>query len=371
MIIVAGRHRFRSGVYVSCNPLPAMPDYAIHTEGLTRAYSTVRAVDGLSLEIPAGSIFGFLGSNGAGKTTTIHLLLGLVRPTAGRAEVLGHDVSTGIDEIRCRTGALLDQAGLYGRLGVQDNLEFYGRIWRMSRRERRARSEELLRQFGLWDRRKEPAGRLSFGMKRKLAVARALFHRPDLVFLDEPTAGLDPLSAESLRRSLVELAAEEGVTVFLTTHNVPEAGKICDQVGIIRSGRLLASGTPNQLRAAAGSNRVVVRGEGLTEDAFTMVVLRSEVESAEARPGALHLTLSPGASAAPIVRLLAGCGLRIEEVVRETSFEEAFLSVLGAEGGVGQMTRVAKGRFGATPPDEDRWLPWGGGAGAGFPAGAA
>ena len=328
-----------------------MNQYAIRTRELTREFATVRALDRLSLEIPAGSIFGFLGSNGAGKTTTIQLLLGLLRPSAGRAAVLGYDVSTQIDEIRRRTGALLDKAELYARLGVQDNLEFYGRIWHMPRRERRARSEELLRQFGLWDRRKEPAGRLSFGMKRKLAVARALFHRPALVFLDEPTAGLDPLSAESLRRSLVDLVAEEGVTVFLTTHNVPEAGKVCDQVGIIRSGQLLACGSPEQLRAAAGSDRIVVRGSGFTEEAFTLLALCPDVESAETRRGALYVQLTPGSSAAPIVSLLAGCGARIEELVRETTFEDAFLTVLGADGNGATTARVARGPYRATSAD--------------------
>ncbi len=347
MVALPGRN-----VYGFCNPGSAMRHYAIRTQELTRQYRTVRALDRLSLEIPAGTVFGFLGSNGAGKTTTIQLLLGLQRPTSGRATVLGFDVADRIDEVRRRTGALLDQAGLYDRLGVRDNLEFYGRIWHMSRRERRARSEELLRQFGLWERAREPAGRLSFGMKRKLAVARALFHRPRLVFLDEPTAGLDPVSAESLRRSLVDLAAQEGVTVFLTTHNVPEAGKVCDQVGIIRSGRLLACGSPEQLRSSAGSNRITVRGAGFTEDAFTMLALRPEVEEVESRRGTLYLRLAPGASAAPIVSLLASCGARIEEVVRETTFEDAFLSVLSADGDPVEPTRVAQGRYGATRTDE-------------------
>lgn len=329
-----------------------MNGYAIQTDQLTREYATVRALDRLSLEIPAGSIFGFLGSNGAGKTTTIHLLLGLVRPTGGRAEVLGRDVATGIDEIRQRTGALLDKAGLYDRLSVQDNLEFYGRIWHMRRRERRARSDELLRQFGLWDRRKDPAATLSFGMRRKLAVARALFHRPDLVFLDEPTAGLDPISADSLRRSLVDLVAMEGVTVFLTTHNVPEAGKICDQVGIIRAGKLLASGSPDELRAASGSNQITVRGSGFSEQAFTLLSVHPDVVGAEAGRGLLHVSLTPGASAAPIVSLLAGCGVKIEEVLRESTFEEAFLSVLGVDRRPAEPLRVARGRFGFPRADE-------------------
>ncbi len=150
----------------------------------------------------------------------------------------------------------------------------------------------------------------------------------------------------------MDLVAQEGVTVFLTTHNVPEAGKVCDQIGIIRSGQLLASGSPEELRASAGSNRIVVRGSRFTEEAFTLLALRPEVERAETRGGTLHVWLVPGSSVAPIISLLAGCGVQMEEVVRETTFEDAFLSVLGAEGHEPEPARVARGRFGAVRADE-------------------
>jgi len=143
-----------------------MTEIAIYTENLTRDFSTVRAVDGLTLEVPAGTIFGFLGPNGAGKTTTIRLLLGLLEPTAGRAEVLGFDTRTQADEIRARTGALLEHHGLYERLSAEDNLEFYGRVWRLPRAERQTRIRELLTHLGLWERRKEKVETWSRGMKR-------------------------------------------------------------------------------------------------------------------------------------------------------------------------------------------------------------
>jgi len=219
-----------------------MTETAIHTENLTRDFSTVRAVDRLSLEVPTGTTFGFLGPNGAGKTTAIRLLLGLLEPTAGWAEVLGFDTRTQADEIRARTGALLEHHGLYGRLSAEDNLEFYGRVWRLPRVERQARTRELLTHLGLWERRKEKVGTWSRGMKQKLALARALLHRPSLIFLDEPTAGLDPIAAAAVREDLAALAAREGVTVFLTTHNLSEAEKLCHQVGVIRQGKLLAVG---------------------------------------------------------------------------------------------------------------------------------
>src|SRR5581483_871388 len=226
-----------------------MTDLAIATHALRRDFRTVRAVDDLTLEVPAGIIFGFLGLNGAGKTTTIRLLLGLLEPTSGRAEVLGLDTRTQADQIRAQTGALLEYPGLYERLSAVQNLDFYGRVWRLPASERRARSAELLRHFGLWERRHDVVAIWSRGMRQKLGIARALLHRPALIFLDEPTAGLDPIAAATLHQDLLSLTAREGVTVFLTTHNLVEAEELCSRVGVIREGRLLTVGHPDALRA--------------------------------------------------------------------------------------------------------------------------
>ncbi len=159
---------------------------SICTEGLTRHFGDVHAVDDLTLEVPSGIVFGFLGPNGSGKTTTIRLLLGLLEPTAGRAEVLGYDTRTQADEVRARTGALLEHAGLYERLTALDNLDFYGRIYGLSAGERAARIEELLRHVDLWDRRNDVVDAWSRGMRQKLAVARAMLHRPPLTFSTSP-----------------------------------------------------------------------------------------------------------------------------------------------------------------------------------------
>ncbi len=233
-----------------------MSDPAIRTTGLSRSFGSVRAIDDVSLEVPTGTIFGFLGPNGSGKTTTIRLLLGLLEADQGSATVLGFDTRTQANEIRERTGALLEHSGLYERLSAEDNLEFYGRVWNLPVKARRERIEELLTHLGLWERRGEQVGKWSRGMKQKLAIARTMLHRPSLIFLDEPTAGLDPVASVALRRDLTTLVAHEGVTVFLTTHNLPEAEAICDRVGVIRQGRLLAVdspiSTPNEGRGAAG-----------------------------------------------------------------------------------------------------------------------
>ena len=241
-----------------------MSDFIIQTDHLVRNFGSTRAVDDLTLSVPSGIVFGFLGPNGSGKTTTIRLLLGLLEPDAGRAEVLGYDTRTQGDEIRQRTGALLEHTGLYERLSAEDNLEFFGRAAAMPAGERRRALEELLTDLGLWERRREAVGNWSRGMKQKLAVARALLHRPPLIFLDEPTAGLDPVAAAALRDDLQGLVQRQGVTVFLTTHNLAEAERLCAQVGVIREGRLLAVDTPARLRAGRGRGwRFTARGSAI------------------------------------------------------------------------------------------------------------
>src|SRR5258708_10360382 len=225
-----------------------MPEPIIHIEHLSRFFGTVKALDDLSLEVPAGIVFGFLGPNGAGKTTTIHLLLGLLEPTMGQARVLGFDTRTQADAIRARSGALLEFAGLYERMSAQDNLDLYGRIYRMPAPARRARIKELLTHLDLWERRQGQVSTWSRGMKQKLAVARALFHHPPLVFLDEPTAGFDPVAAAALRDDLASLVAREGVTVFLNTHNLTEAEKLCALLAVFRQGNPAPVVAPTDLR---------------------------------------------------------------------------------------------------------------------------
>ncbi|HZS06583.1 MAG TPA: ABC transporter ATP-binding protein [Blastocatellia bacterium] len=310
-----------------------MTKAAVRTEGLVRDFGTVRAVDRLSLEIPAGIIFGFLGPNGSGKTTTIRLLLGLLEPTEGRAEVLGFDTRTGGDAIRERCGALLEHAGLYERFSAEENLELYGRIWRLPATGRRARIGELLTHLGLWERRRERVGNWSRGMKQKLAVARALLHRPGLIFLDEPTAGLDPIAATALRDDLAALARREGVTVFLTTHNLVEAEKLCAQVGVIREGKLLAAGHPDELRARAGGPQAQVIGRGFSEGMLALLRARAEVAAATVQNGHLLIDLKGEAEIAPIVNLLVSSGAQVEEVRKgKASLEDVFLTLTGGEG---------------------------------------
>src|SRR5438874_6438075 len=304
----------------------------IRTEHLSRFFGTVKAVDDLSLEVPAGIVFGFLGPNGAGKTTTIHLLLGLLEPTQGQASVLGFDTRTQADEIRARAGALLEFAGLYERMTAEDNLDFYGRIYHMPAAERRARIKELLSHVDLWDRREDQVGKWSSGMKQKLAVARALLHHPPLIFLDEPTAGLDPIAAATLRDDLASLVAREGVTVFLNTHNMTEAERLCAQVGVIRQGRLVTVGTPDELRARTGGPMAEIVGDGFTEQLLATLRARPEVAQADLHNNHLILELRGKSEAGPLVSLLVRAGAEVDEVRRgKASLEAVFLTLMEEE----------------------------------------
>src|SRR5512134_1464711 len=309
-----------------------MNEYAIRTDHLSCHFGAIRAVDDVSLEIPKGIIFGFLGPNGAGKTTTIRLLLGLLEPNQGRACVLGFDTQTHSEQIRNASGALLEHSGLYERLSAQDNLEFYGRIYRMDRAKLEARIKELLTHFGLWERRHDRVGNWSRGMKQKVAIARALLHRPALIFLDEPTAGLDPVAAASLRDDIAALVQAGDVTVFLNTHNLPEAEKLCSRVGVIRNGRLLSVGSLEQLRSEEDRSRVLITGSGFTPGILDQLRAQPVVKSVIQNNSHLELTLADPAGVSSLLSLLIDAGAQVEEVQKnKASLEEVFLKLMEKE----------------------------------------
>ena len=302
---------------------------AIAVEGLSRSFGEIDALDGVSFSIPRGIVFGFLGPNGAGKTTMIRVLLGLLEPTRGTARVLGCDVPRQAQHVRERTGALLEHAGLYERLNARQNLEFFGRIWKLPSSERAHRIRELLERMKLWDRCHETVGNWSRGMKQKLAVARALLHQPELVFLDEPTAGLDPVAAAELRTDLAGLSRGDGVTVFLTTHNLAEAEKLCDLVGVIAGGKLRALGTPDELRSQERGKELTVRGRNFASDLVTKLQSRPEVVQVKANALELKMKLEADADVTPIIREIVTSGADVEEVVRgKGSLEEFFIELM-------------------------------------------
>src|SRR5512138_2081290 len=302
---------------------------AIQTNQLTRSFGDLKAVDRLTLEVPRGTVFGFLGPNGSGKTTTIRLLLGLLDADQGNAQVLGFDTKTQANEVRTRCGALLEHHGLYERLSAAGNLDYYGRIWHMSKTDREKRIRELLEPLDLYERRDEPIGRWSRGMKQKLAVARTLMHRPELIFLDEPTAGLDPVASVALREDLVRLVAREGITIFLTTHNLVEAEKLCTKVGVINHGQLLATGSPADLRSRTSAPRLYVSGQGFTSQVVEEMKNNLLVNKVLQQNGRLVLDLNDMTRSHEIVRQLVQAGIQIDEVRKEkVDLEDVFLQLV-------------------------------------------
>ena len=228
----------------------------IEVSDLTKSYGEILAVDHISFEVREGEIFGFLGPNGAGKTTTIRMLTGLSRPTAGSARVLGFDVEAEIVEAKKHIGVVPEISNLYDELSAFQNLLFMAQLYGISRDQRKTRAEELLKTFGLYERKDHLFGTFSRGMKRALTIAAALIHNPKLLFLDEPTVGLDVVAARSLR-NLISNLRSQGVTIFLTTHYLEEADLLCDRIAILVKGKILKIDTPEMLKVAAEEEHII------------------------------------------------------------------------------------------------------------------
>ncbi|TMF66654.1 MAG: ABC transporter ATP-binding protein, partial [Chloroflexi bacterium] len=220
---------------------------ALRTEKLTKRFDRLVAVDGIDLEVREGEVFGFLGPNGAGKTTTLRLVCALIAPTSGTAEVAGYRLGVDDAKIRAAVGILTEQPGLYERQSAWENLVFYATLYGLPTAVAAKQAERYLRLMGLWERRQEPTATFSRGMKQKMAIARAALHEPRILFLDEPTTGLDPDAAKTVRDFIVALRGE-GRTVFLCTHNLDEADRLCDRIAFFRH-KVIRIDSPDELRA--------------------------------------------------------------------------------------------------------------------------
>lgn len=319
---------------------------AILTEGLTRHFGPKVAVNHLDLRVAQGEVFGFLGPNGAGKTTTVRLLNGVLTATAGRAFVLGYDVATDGSEIRRRTGVLTETPSLYEALTARENLLIYGDLYGVPEDKLPRRVEALLEQFGLGDRADERVGSYSKGMKQRLAIARALLHEPPLLFLDEPTASLDPLAARMVWDMIQDLSHREGRTIFLCTHNLAEAQRLCDRVGVIDHGVLQAVGTPRELARQLWHGlwvEVDLHGEPPASVSEALGRLPA-VLSRAVDHGKLLLEVEGEESVPEVVAAIAAAGGRIYSVTpREHTLEEIYFEIQGnsnkAEGLKGQGGR--------------------------------
>jgi ABC-2 type transport system ATP-binding protein len=237
---------------------------AVQTDGLTKVFpGGITALEDLTLQIEQGQIFGFLGPNGAGKTTTIRLLNGTLLPSGGSSSVLGRDSRD--EEVRSRTATLAEEAKMYEHMSVRQNLRFFARMYGLSATDAETRIRELLERMRLWEKREAKLGSFSTGMKKRVYLARTLLHRPEILFLDEPTSGLDPEAAGQVTDLIRTLAREQGVSVFLCTHNLVLAERICDVFALLRQGRLQAMGSKQQLlENTLEDKRVRIRTLGST-----------------------------------------------------------------------------------------------------------
>ncbi len=312
--------------------------YAISTHGLGRQYGELWAVRDLNLNIAQGEVFGILGPNGAGKTSTMRMLACLVGVSEGSASICGYDITREPTEVRKRVGILTDTAGLYESLPAQENLEFFAKLYDVPVGEIRRRSEHYLKLLGLWERRRDPAGTFSSGMKQKLSMARALLHDPSVLLLDEPTSTLDPEGAKLVRDFISSLKGQ-GRTIVLCTHNLAEAQSLCDRVAIIKK-RLLRVGTPRQLQTSLYGRQVEVclgstEGEGpLTlhtmNDLAVEISAIAGVGDVSVVENRLYISMEePEHVTPPVVRFLVMKGMDITRVAEvEHSLERAYLDLV-------------------------------------------
>ena len=231
-------------------------DFIVETKNLTKYYHDILAVDKINLEIFRGEIFGLLGPNGSGKTTTIRMLTGQTKPNSGIARVAGYDIVKESLKAKRQIGVVPEISNLYDEMTAIDNLIFAGQLYNVRKSERIKKGEDLLKKFGLYERRKEYISNFSRGMKRRLTIAAALIHKPNILFLDEPTTGLDVQSTRLIRRLLKELN-EDGATIFLTTHYIEEADQLCNRVAIINNGKIIKVDTPEKLKESIENYHVI------------------------------------------------------------------------------------------------------------------
>ena len=304
----------------------------IEATNLTRKFGSLVAVDAVTFRVDEGEVFGFLGPNGAGKTTTVRMLCTLISKTSGEARIAGYDIGASADspKIRKLIGFVPDNVGLYESMSAYDNLDFYGKLYDRSLNQRKESNEYFLKMLGLWEKRHAPAGTFSKGMKQKLAVARALIHDPQVLFLDEPTANLDPESAKTVRDFLLELKKEKK-TIFLNTHNLDEAQRICDRIAILNS-QLVASGTAEELERTVKGRQTVIR---LTEvDDSVAEALQALSLSNLSRTGRTVTfdVADPEKENPPVVRAIVEAGGEIQTVtVQGSTLEEAYLKLVRSQ----------------------------------------
>ena len=309
-----------------------MSQYAIEAGALSRSFGDVRAVNGVDLSIPSGEVYGFLGPNGAGKTTVVRMLTTLLLPSGGSAAVAGFDVVDSPTEVRLRIGAALQDAALDDKQTGRELLELQARLYGLRGREVRRRVDDLMGLVDIGDAIDRLAGTYSGGMKRRLDLAAALVHNPQVLFLDEPTTGLDPISRTKVWDEVRRVNSELGVTMFLTTQYLEEADHLAERVGIINEGNIVAEGTPSDLKHSIGSDVIIARIDGDSREAAATCRAVRDVANVEMHGDELTVSVKDGSKViGPVAIALDQCGVTVLELtLRTPTLDDVFLHYTGA-----------------------------------------
>jgi len=303
----------------------------IEVQDLTKKFKERSVLKGISFQVKEGEIFGYIGPNGAGKTTTMRIILGLLKPTAGKATVWGQNLGEN-ERLRTKVGVLLEHDGLYGRITAYENLDYYAQLYGVSNREEKIAN--LLEFVGLADRKDDRVGKFSKGMKRKLALARTIIHDPDVLFLDEPSAGLDPEVQKMVRDLILRLSGEERITIFLNSHDLDEVQRICSKIAILQGGEIKAYDTVDNLRdrftnpvieIAFSNNREV-------EKALDLMSSLDYVSDCERHNDGIAVTLTENKKPSALLGFLTEKGVKVEEIKRvNKSLEDVYLEIVRQE----------------------------------------
>jgi ABC-2 type transport system ATP-binding protein len=308
-----------------------MAETAVLTEQLQRFFGATRAVDGVDLAVAPGEIYGFLGPNGAGKSTLVRVLCTLLVPSGGRARVAGYDVATEPDDVRLRIGVALQDASLDPNQNGSELLRLQARLYGLSRADAERRLGEIGPLIDLGEALDHRIGTYSGGMRRRLDLAAALIHNPSVLFLDEPTTGLDPATRARVWEEVRRLNAQDGITIFLTTQYLEEADELAHRVGIIDQGKLIAEGTPTELKRSLGSDVIVARVDGEAARACAAVRGVAGVDQADVHGDELAIRVHDGAAAiSPVAVALHGCGVAVRDLtLRTPTLDDVFLELTG------------------------------------------
>lgn len=305
--------------------------FAIETFNLTKDFNGLRAVNNINIQIEQGEIFGLLGPNGAGKTTLISMLCTLLKPSSGTAKVNGFDIVKEKDQVRKSIGIVFQDPSLEDRLTARENLEMHAGLYGVPKSERKRRIDEVLELVGLADRQHEIVKKFSGGMKRRLEIARGLIHYPKVLFLDEPTLGLDPQTREHIWEYIKKLAEREEITIFITTHYMEEADFLCKRVAIIDKGEIKVLETPENLKKSLEGDMITLEVENSNN--FEIIKDFEEVKEVHLIDGKIHITVKDGDKFAPkLLSLAEKEGIKVSSInIRKPSLEDVFLHYTGRE----------------------------------------